>query len=397
MAGNDHIIILGMNKHTPTEATALKNANPKIQVTTIQDTFQNDTVKVQATLYDLSTSDGLNKFMAPLGLPAPQSARVKTAISGAGDDARDEIAQLALAWSKAEKGGTIPARFVLSGHSFGESIWGGDESFMNGTLTRKSLAQLAAAMPKAAAQVLHLCLAACYNGGKSNMEEWHALFPKLKTMWAYDGSAPGTFSGATAHLARWEKATRGNVEKLQPDLLKGLRKGDHLAVWSRLGGYQQATPTESSSVLRPRYFSGLATFNSHFRGESVVTNSQQGPLREHYNTIQALLGCTDITAAERKQFESARDQTIRLLFYKEVSQRFQQTYQAQIKSGFSVLKQTTPDFSKLSRKEALTVILSFESELSRRNPRPKEAQSLLPLLTQGLRDLQPSHIPENWI
>jgi hypothetical protein len=56
-----------------------------------------------------------------------------------------------------------------------------------------------------------------------------------------------------------------------------------------------------------------------------------------------------------------------------------------------------PDFSRLGRKEALAFIQSFETELARRHPHPVEARRLVPLLTEGLRDLQRSHIPDNWL
>ena len=36
------------------------------------------------------------------------------------------------------------------------------------------------------------------------------MFPKLKTVWAYGDSAPGTWSGAMPHNRRWEGATRGH-------------------------------------------------------------------------------------------------------------------------------------------------------------------------------------------
>ncbi|MFY0565646.1 hypothetical protein ACN28E_17635 [Archangium lansingense] len=399
---NDDTLVLGMNPHVQAEAEAIQKSNPRARVTTVRDSFQNDQVRARGsdgrmTVHDLRTEDGIRTFVATLGLPLAQGQKVVTAIASAGEDARDELAQLAQVWARAEKGGVVPSRLVLSGHSGGSNLWGEEGSFTNGVLTRRSLALLAAAMPRAAAGVEDLCIAACYNGGETTMEAWRALFPNLQTMWAYNGSAPGTFSGATAHLARWEKATRGEVASLRPDLLKGLRKGENLAVWSRREGYQTATVGASTADLRVRQVAGHAAFERYFRGDEVVRDTQRGPLREHYNTLQALLGRPEVSASERSGLERARDQTLRLLFYGNAATRFQEAHRSVIRSGFAALGLNAPDFSRLGRKQALALIQSFESELARRSPRPVEAQRLLPLLTEGLRELQRSRIPDNWL
>jgi hypothetical protein len=348
-------------------------------------------------VHDLRTEAGIRSFVATLGLPLAQGQQVAAAIARAGEDARDELAQLARVWARAERGGVIPSRLVLSGHSGGVSLWGEGPGFKNGMLSRDDLAGLAAVMPRAAAQVEDLCLAACYNGGETTMDAWRALFPQLKTMWAYDGSAPGTFSGAMAHLARWEKATRDEVEALQPDRARGLRKGDNVAVWSRRDGYQTATVKESTADLRARQNTAHSTFERYFQGHEVVRDAQRGPLREYYNTLQALLGRSELPSAERAGLERLRDQSLRLLFYENVATHFQRTHQMSIQRGGAALGLRMPDFSRLGRQEALAFIERFEAELTHRHPRPVEARRLLPLLTEGLRDLQRSHVPDNWL
>lgn len=399
---NDDTLVLGMNPHAQAEAEAIQKSNPTARVSTVQDSFQNDQVRASGPgggmrVHDLRTADGIRTFVATLGLPLAQGQQVAAAIASAGEDARDELAQLAQVWARAEKGGVIPSRLVLSGHSSGSALWGEEGSFMNGVLSRSSLALLAAAMPRAAAGVEDLCIAACYNGGETTMEAWRALFPRLQTMWAYNGSAPGTFSGATAHLARWEKATRGEVDSLRPGLLEGQRKGENLAVWSLRGGYQPASLSASTADLRARQITGHVAFERYFQGDEVVRDTQRGPLREHYNTIQELLGRPEVAASERAGLELARDRTLRLLFYGNVATRFQETHRSVIQRGFTALGLSAPDFSRLGRKEALALIQSFESELGRRSPRPVEAQRLMPLLTEGLRELQRSRIPDNWL
>ena len=52
----------------------------------------------------------------------------------------------------------------------------------------------------------------------------------------------------------------------------------------------------------------------HFDGE-VPINSQTGPLREHYGTVQSLLASREVIGDERERLEARRDVTIRLLFF----------------------------------------------------------------------------------
>ncbi|ATB41482.1 hypothetical protein CYFUS_006948 [Cystobacter fuscus] len=399
---NDDVLVLGMNPHTGTEAEAIHRANPRARVTTLQDTVRNDQVVTSSArggekVHDLKGEAGLQSFVATLELPWAQSQRVAAALAGAGEDARDELAQLAQVWARAEKGGVIPSRLVLSGHSGGSSLWGEERGFKNGVLSRDNIAQLAAALPRAAAGIEDLCVAACYNGGQTTVEAWRAIFPQVRTVWAYHGSAPGAASGSTAHLARWEKATRGEVNALQADAARGLRKGENLAVWSRRDGYQTAAVNANLDELRTRYASGQGSFARSFSGAEAVRDAQRGPLREHYNTLQALLGRPEVSASERAGLERARDQTLRVLFYGNVAVQFQRTHQASLQRGFAALGWSAPDFSRLGRGEALSVIQSFEAELSRRQPPPPEARRLLPLLTEGLRDLRRERVPENWL
>ncbi|ATB32153.1 hypothetical protein [Melittangium boletus] len=399
---NDDVLVLGMNPHVQAEADAIQKSHPGARVLTIRDSARNDQVRGARAgggqgLHDLRTEAGIQCFVGGLGLTWAQGQRVAAALSSAGADARDELAQLAQVWARAEKGGVIPSRLVLSGHSGGWSLWGEDKGFTNGALTRDSIARLAAALPRAASQVEDLCIAACYNGGETSVEAWRALFPQVRTVWAYNGSAPGTFSGATVHLARWEKATRGAVDVLQADRARGTRKGENVAVWSRRDGYQTATVRESTSGLRARYAEGQAVFARYFEGQERVRDTQRGPLREHYNTLQSLLGRPEVSLAERVSLERARDQTLRLLFYGNVATRFQRTHDASLQRGFEALGRRAPDFSQLSRAEALSRIQSFGAELSRRQPPPRDAVRLWPLLSEGLRELNRAHIPEQWL
>jgi hypothetical protein len=392
---NDDILLVGMNKTASHEASRLRARGNN--VTFVKDAAQDDTIRVGGRTYDLQKDADIDGFVGTLGLSAEQSAKVKTAIKSTGADGRDELAQIAQVWAKAEAGGQVPSRLVLSGHSVGDGVWGDD----NGDLTKTNISLLADAMPKAARQVEDLHIAGCYSGGKSDMEDWKGIFPNAKTIWAYTGSAPGSYSGATAHQARWDRATRGDADDLDRGVIagRGIRKGDNVAVWSEKSGYDDGSTPSPIANVRSAVTRGDATFQAYFSGDRTVQNTQYGPLRDHYNNIQALRQHPDLPRPEQADVRLKRDQTIRLLYFdKHVKGHFANHHAGKIQAAYQALGKPAPDFSQLSRKQTLAVIGQFESDVSALGAgAPQAAKDLLPLLTDGLRDLKPSVIPDTWI
>ncbi len=394
---NNDVVLVGMNESSAHEAAHLKGRG--VNVTHVKDAKVNDTITTRdaqgrSQTHDLSTPEGSKAFALTLGLPAEQTAKIADAIHGTGADARDELAQLAQIWAGAERGGQIPSRLVLSGHNVGSGTWGDD----NGMLRFDDIGKLAEAMPRAARSVEDLHLSACYSGGEPLMDKYRGMFPNAKTIWAYTGSAPGSYSGATGHLSRWDTATRGTKETLSRDLAAGTRKGENVAVWSKEHGYMDGSAPAPLAEVRDTVTRGQATFDRFSSGAEKVADPQTGPLRAHYNDVQRLLQHPELPASERAALENRRDATIRLLYYsKTVAGNFQNAHGAQVKSGFEALGLSVPDFKSLSRADALGKIAEFEAKLASANPAPAEAQRLLPLLTDGLRDLKATRIPETWV
>ena len=132
--------------------------------------------------------------------------------------------------------------------------------------------------------------------------------------------------------------------------------------------------------------------------DSVVADTQSGPLRNYYNSIQRMLQHPQVEASDRPELERARDQTIRLIFYDAtIKGKFQAAHQDKIDSGFRALGMQPTNFGELSRADALAKIREFETKLAAANPKPAAAQTLKPLLTDGLRDLKNSQIPNTWV
>jgi hypothetical protein len=390
--GNNDVVLLGMNKGSSHEAQSLRNRG--VNVNHVKDAPTDDTIRTGGRTYDLSQTSGVDGFVKTLGLPEAQSTKIADVINSAEPDAKDELAQLSQIWAKGEKGGEIPSRLVLSGHSVGDGVWGDD----NGEVTRGNIADLAKAMPRAAKQVEDLHISGCYSGGERDVDKWRGIFPKAKTVWAYTGSAPGSYSGATTHLARWDRATRGAHSKLDRDVAANTRKGENVATWSTDEGYADGRPARPLQQVRSQYTRSQPVYEQFFNGSRSVTNTQSGPLREHYNDIQRLVQHRDLPSAERDQLATQRDKTIRLIYYsKNVAPKFQNHHQDAIKNGYEAMGMPAPDFSKLSRSDAMTQISLFEDKIKNSDAPPAAAQSLLPLLSGGLRDLNSSIIPATWI
>lgn len=231
---NDEILFVGMSPGSAIEARALSIAGAP--VLHVRDAAKRDRIRAEADgeEHDVSTEQGALGFAATLGLSPAQAGAVAAALLGAGADARDELARVAEVWARAERGGEVPSRLVLSGHSAGSSFWGDG----NGSLSLDALQALAAALPAAAARVEDVLLSGCHTGGEPAMTRLRAMFPALSTGWGYVGKAPDAYHGAVEHALRWERATRGRSNDLDAGAAAGTRKAEAVAVWSVRGGYR---------------------------------------------------------------------------------------------------------------------------------------------------------------
>jgi peptidoglycan hydrolase-like protein with peptidoglycan-binding domain len=397
----NEIVFLGMGVGADYELQELKkNAATSGGVLGIVDSKAGDdklsfTVGGKLKTYDLATGAGVDAFVRDIGLSGPKAKEVAEIIKGADEDAKDEAAQLCRAFAEAERGERTIERLVLSGHSVGSGVWGD----ANGYFDYDTLEAITRAFPKAAREVEDFMVQGCYSGSQSNMELYKAMFPNLKTAFAYVHSAPGSYSGSTVHEKIWEAATRGHdPSKVERNMVKGTRKGENVSTWNEVSGFESDEPPRPLAELKSDLAAAKPIFERFYSGEAAVEDTQQGPLRDYYNKIQRVLGSPDLPEAERAQYEALRDQAIRLNFYDaSVKGKFQSAHAAKIRDGFAALGLPAPDFSKLSRKEALEKIAEFERKLGSKSPKPAAAQALLPLLTGGLRDLDRRQIPETWV
>ncbi|MCK6544690.1 hypothetical protein L6R52_02395 [Myxococcota bacterium] len=389
------IVYVGMNVDARHEVENLRGAVGKAGVTFIEKGAKPDVVNVGDASYDLASPEGRTAFAAKLGLVGDRAAALEQVLLDAGDNGRDELGQLARVFAQAERGERNIERIVFSGHSVGSSVWGDD----NGTLAWTTVGALTTIFPRAAGQVQDLLIAACYSGGEDTMDQYRAMFPNVKTIWAYDGSAPGSVSGAVPHILRWERGTRGtSIDNLNRDAAKGTRKGENVAVWTESKGYANGQEPLPLETVMETYTTSKPAVERARTGELVVENPQTGELREHYNHIQRLLGRKDLTPEQRTELKGERDFVIRLLFFKNVSHFFSLTHKSAITAGYQAVGLQAPDFSKLSRADALKAIADFDAKVAELgDAAPRAAKYLSEILNNGIKDLRPSYIPEQWI
>lgn len=392
--GPKSIVYVGMNAEATHEVENLRGRVGQAGVTFIQPSKTQDHVTHAGKSYDLSSETGRFEFGRAIGLPADKATALAEILGNAGDNTRDEAAQLARTFREADRGLRTIERIVLSGHSVGSGVWGDG----NGYLKLDTIAELSLLFPRAAGQVQDLMMAACYSGGESKLDSYTAMFPNLRSVWAYDGSAPGAVSGAVPHILRWERGTRGEAgDALSRNVATGTRKGENVAVWTVVKGYdngQARGPIENDRASYDASHGIVASFQS---GETAVANSQTGPLRDHYNAIQRLLSRPDLPAAERPALEKERDTVIRLLYWKNVGTMFQQTYGTDISQAFGEMGLGVPNFSTMSRKDALAKVAELEAKIESTPTATARTKAFATRLHSALVDLSPSAVPAAWL
>jgi len=393
----EELVFVGMGAYAHDEARDLRSRGVRLlQIT--QSLRGEDVVARGGRRYDLAEEPDREAFAAALGLDAGRADRAAAILAETRDDARDELARLLEALVEAERGERTFERLVFSGHSVGSGVWGDD----NGSLSFRRAAEAFGLFPEVAAGVEDVMIAGCYSASPAELDSHRAYLPNLKTYWAYGTSAPGSWTGAMLHNARWEAATRGHdYARLTRRLAEGTRKGENVATWNVVDGFQRDGEFRSAAELRAALAEQEATYREFFAGERDVVSTQSGPLRVYYAAVQELRGLRATPAAERRELARLRDQVIRLIFYDaRVKQEFQAEHGDEVAAGWAALglPGEAPDFAALSRADALAAVARFRAAYDGFAGLPPAAASeALRLLEDGLRDLRAERIPDTWV
>ncbi|HEX8463506.1 MAG TPA: hypothetical protein VF627_02725, partial [Abditibacterium sp.] len=304
---NDRVVFLGMNLGPTRKAT--RSMSGRADVTPIfprdvSDAGQ-DQIRVGNRNFDLKSKSGVNGFVSTLGLTSKSAAGVRRAFAICEKGARDELAGLAQIWARGERGAKIPSRLVLAGHSNGDGVWGDD----NGSLRLGPLLELSRALPHATSQIEDAFVTGCYSGGEVTMDQYRLIFPRARTIWAYEAQAPGVDNGATVDQAGWEVATRGRGAAFVPHT--SAAAGKKLAVWSADTGYHATKPPLTLGELRgkvqwmeenffiPALNGRNYTYDGQWRIPINITDPHTGLVRQYYSWLVRLSQNKNLPADER--------------------------------------------------------------------------------------------------
>jgi hypothetical protein len=168
-------------------------------------------------------------------------------------------------------------------------------------------------------------------------------------------------------------------------------------VWTVTKGYDNGQVRGPIENDRTTYETSRAVVPAFVSGETPVESAQTGPLREHYNNVQRLLSRSDLPAADRPALEQERDLVIRVLYWKNVGTMFQQTYSTDIAQAFGEAGLPAPNFSQLSRKDALAKVAELEAKVQANPATSARTKAFVTRMHSALVDLAPSAVPAAWL
>ena len=377
---NDRILYVGMNDASKnTEANGLRASGASVTTVLRRD---GTTVSLDGANYDLADKEGCKRFADALskkyGLPTGAAGILFDALDDVPASARDEVARIAMALAPGERGAPIPSRLVFSGHSNGSDVHMDGES-----LKFASVLTLMRAMPNAALQIEDIHFSGCFTSAQIyDVDQWRGACPNLKTMWGYSGIAPGTPVG---HLQSWAHATRGRTAN---DPVRGAR--GNVTTWSAQQGIRTGVSLET---LRENQVRADRVYEQLRNGD--IASGPWGQAKEPYETYRELSYRPELSAQEKAIMAAKAEVLLRVRFHATVSSELVTEHGGTIRGAYESLGLPVPDFTQLSRKEAMDAIGVFEAKARARSPLPAAAAKARAIL-KGLRELDPAVIPSAW-
>jgi hypothetical protein len=390
------VAVVGLSDTSVQEAAGLRDDVPVLLVNDVPG--RADIARGgDGQVYRLDTADGRRDFVGSLGVEGRAAADLRRVLDQTPSGGRREIAELARIWAPGERGEPIPRRLMVTGHGDGVVFMGNDHD----SIRSSDVVALARAMPRAAAQIDSIHLAACQHGYEPRLRPVIDAFPNLSSAWGYAGFSP---LGAPArhHQGVWERGSRGMPEgggRLRRTSVRGTRRAQSVAVWTRDGGFTGPT-VRQLSVLGTEARGRHNEFQRFLSGEREVVDPMNGFLAEHYQLLQELTGHHDFgdqRDAYRAGFARERDQALRLRYFAtHVTPQFARAYRRELSTGYRSLGLTPPDFSSMGRRQAVAEIARFERAMEQ-SPDAPSVRRTWDLLSRGLRDLDPTLIPTRWL
>lgn len=397
---SNDLVYLGMNQDSRGgELRELKNSAAG-SVTGAIGERQQDTAVVNGQRVSLTEDAGLDTFLSQFPkFDAGQQAKIREFLKGTSGGARDELAQLVKIMYQAETGQRLMKRVVMSGHSGGTTLYGNGAEGQSINFT--DLFPLMDIFPMALGQVEDLMLSACNTGFTNKLETYRIIFPNLKSIWAYVGYSPAYGSGAERHIGQWEKSSRGSISQRKMDAARetvgrgGGKNDKHVALWTLEAGptgvakESYATDSEEATydfdTLKQSVDLDITRYFEPAYGTGEI-NQQQ--LNDLYGRLQALCGQhSGALGADAARYEAVMKKTLYLRHWSSIARNFMETFGDKVRAAYRAASTDAPAYATLSRTAALGKITAFPGDKSSEGYK---------LLTQYLRDLDPSVIPDAW-
>ncbi|MFT7581075.1 MAG: hypothetical protein ACI9MR_002749 [Myxococcota bacterium] len=386
---------MGLNPNSrDKEHNKLKGQMGSKDLTAIKGSKKQDHVDIEGEAVDLSSDTGVERFVASLdGLDPSKHGALKSFLTSAGAMAKDELALMARHMNDVNNGKGLMKRVVLSGHSGGWSFWGDD----NGWIKFDELQVLPQIFPIACGQPEDLILSACNTGQSGKLDQYKSIFPNLKSIWAYVGYSPSAANGSLKHVGMWDKVTRGamDADKMHKgrETIAGQsgKRDKNIAVWTQgkegeAESYETASPeaAEDYETVKAQVDAGMSAYDAAFDQGNI----DKPTLDTLYTKLQVLVGMfRHRLGGEADRYELAMKRTLYLRYWSNIAKKFTETYGTQVKAGYEAAGANMPSFAGLKRNEALAAIAAYPGAAGDAGHK---------LLTDYLRDLLPSLIPDNW-
>jgi len=401
---NDDIVYFGMNPESRAGELAVLKGSAAGNVTGATGERQQDTAMVNGQRVTLSDDAGLDTYLGQFGqLDVGRKTKLKEFLKGIPDGAKDELAQLARIFYEAESGKRLMKRMVMSGHSSGTTLYGHNADYsQNQSINFTNLFPLKDIFPMALGQVEDLMLSACNTGWTDKLDTYKNIFPNLRSIWGYVGFSPAYGGGSERHIQNWERSSRGSVDQKKMDaarekVAQGSGKNDkHVALWTRENGVaggkdkeMYRTDSEEAAydydVVKQNVDSGIVQyFDPAYRNGTI----DQQNLNELYTQIQALVGRFGTQlGGDLAHYQGILKKTLYLRHWNNITSRFMSGFGDKVRSGYQAARAEVPAYAGMTRVMALGKISVY--------PGDKGGEGFK-LLTQYLRDLDPTVIPDDW-
>jgi hypothetical protein len=384
-----NILYIGLNNYKPElEALEALYAGVDVTITKVTAAAATETsFTAGSSKFDLTTATGVPGFVATLGLDATKSQKVVDLINDHDSVDRDDFAHAVQVYARTEDDGQDRmSRVVLSGHSYGDAIYGHPDrehpDHPDARVKFDALVGLAGVFPKAAGQVKHLMLAACLSGSEDSINKiYRKAFPNLQTFEGWTSLCP-TGEGAAAALTAW-----GRLTDKDPTSLPAPSAGR--SSWAG-GVYQGDQPASSASTMAGlRADSGR--YDEYLSGARADASATTGWLTQYYlRARNAAQRTTDITGADHDYAQAHADQALRLRHWKDVVASFWKANEADIRKGYGAA--TVPNYGASSRAAAMSAIGLFDKVATGPVTDKDKARALL----IELRDLDPTKHHDKW-